>query len=68
MERISLDEVDELRRRGQPVFILDARKEDVYQASATQAAGAIRVSPDAAAESVAALGLPRDAWLISYCT
>ena len=41
-DRISLAELDELLRRGEQVVILDARKDDVYQASATMAAGAIR--------------------------
>jgi rhodanese-related sulfurtransferase len=68
MDRISLGELDELLRRGEQVFILDARKDDVYQASATRAAGAIRVPPDRALETVSGLGLPKDAWLVSYCT
>jgi NhaP-type Na+/H+ or K+/H+ antiporter len=68
LDRISLDQLDDLLRRGEPVFILDVRKEGPYQDSATRAAGAIRVAPDRATESVSALGLPRDAWLVSYCT
>jgi rhodanese-related sulfurtransferase len=68
VDRITLVELDELQRRGEQVFILDVRKDDVYQASATMAAGAIRVPPDRAVETVSALGLPKDAWLVSYCT
>lgn len=68
MDRITLDELDDLLRRGEPVFILDARKDDAYRDSATRAAGAIRVPPDRAVETVSALGLPKDAWLVSYCT
>ena len=67
-DRISLAELDELSRRGDSVFLLDARKDDPYSMSATQAAGAIRVPPDRAKETVSALGLPFDAWLVSYCT
>jgi sodium/hydrogen antiporter len=67
-DRISLAQLDDLLRRGEPVFILDARKDDPYQGSATRAAGAIRIIPDRATESVSALGLPKDAWLVSYCT
>ena len=67
-DRISFAELDDLVRRGKAVFILDVRKDDPYRASATQAAGAIRVAPDRATEAVSALGLPKDAWLISYCT
>lgn len=68
MDRITLDELDDLLRRGETVFILDARKDDAYRDSATRAAGAMRVPPDRAVETVSALGLPKDAWLVSYCT
>lgn len=68
MDRISLAELDDLLGRGEPVFLLDARKDDVYPASATRAAGAIRVPADRATETVSALGLPKNAWLVSYCT
>ena len=68
MDRITLDELDDLLRRGEPVFILDARKDDAYRDSATRDAGAIRVPPDRAVETVSALGLPKDVWLVSYCT
>jgi len=67
-DRISLAQLDDLLRRGEPVVILDVRKDDAYRASATQGAGAIRVAPDRATEVVSALGLPMDAWLVSYCT
>jgi NhaP-type Na+/H+ or K+/H+ antiporter len=66
-DRISLDQLDDVVRRGERVFILDARKEAAYRDSATRAAGAIRVAPDRATETVSALGLPREAWLVSYC-
>jgi len=68
MDRVSLDQLDDLVRRGEPVFVLDVRKDPAYRSSATRAAGAIRVEPDCAAAAVSALGLPRDAWLVSYCT
>ena len=68
VDRISLAQLDELRSRGEPVFILDVRKSDAYRDSATVAVGAIRVDPDRAVEIVSGLGLPQNAWLISYCT
>jgi len=67
-DRISLAQLEDLLHRGERVLLLDVRKEPGYQDSATKAAGAIRVAPDRAAETVAALGLPRDGWLVSYCT
>ena len=68
MDRISLAQLDDLARRGEPVVLLDVRKEPEYRDSATRAAGAIRVAPDRAPATVSALGLPRDAWLVSYCS
>ncbi|PYP17986.1 MAG: hypothetical protein DMD52_03780 [Gemmatimonadetes bacterium] len=67
-DRISLAQLEDLLHRGERVLLLDVRKDPGYQDSATRAAGAIRVAPDRAAETVTALGLPRDAWLVSYCT
>jgi len=68
VDRISLAQLDDLVRRGERVFLLDVRKESGYRDSATSAAGAIRVPPDRATETVSALGLPHDAWLVSYCS
>lgn len=68
MDRITFAELDELRRRGETVVLLDTRTEDAFRNSATKAAGAIRVPPDRPTETVSALGLPKDAWLVSYCT
>jgi sodium/hydrogen antiporter len=68
MDRITLAELDELARKGERLVLLDVRTEDAYRNSATTAAGAIRVPPDRATETVSALGLPKDAWLVSYCT
>ena len=67
-DRITAAQLDDLIRRGERVFILDVRKDDPYRHSATKAAGAIRVPPDRATETVSVLGLPFDAWLVSYCT
>jgi len=67
-DRISLAQLDDLLRRGERVVLLDVRKEPAYRASATRAAGAIRVPPDRATDTVRAVGLPRDAWLIAYCS
>ena len=67
-DRISLAQLDDLLLRGEDVFILDVRKYGAFQDSATKAAGAIRVAPDRATETVSAFGLPKDAWVVSYCT
>ena len=67
-ERITLEELDELERRGEQVALLDVRTEGAYRESSERARGAVRVPPDRPVEVVGAWGLPPDAWLVSYCT
>ena len=67
-ERITLEELAELERRGEPVVLLDVRSEGAYRESSERARGAVRVPPDNAVEVVGAWGLPPDTWLVSYCT
>ena len=66
--RITLDEVRQLKQEGAQVILLDTRKERAYEGSGLQARGAIRFVPDRAEMRARTLGLPRDAWLIAYCT
>lgn len=66
--RISIDELKRLWQAREPVIILDVRKIRAYEASSTQARDAIRLSPDRAVAAATELKLPRDAWLIGYCT
>ncbi len=67
-DRITFAGLDELRRRGEQVVLLDVRKDGNYAGSAMRAAGARRVPPTRPVETVSAFGLPPDAWLVSYCT
>jgi NhaP-type Na+/H+ or K+/H+ antiporter len=67
-ERITLQEIDHLRERGEPVAILDVRTESSYQRDRLQPAGAIRLPPERTAEAIPLLGLPPDTWLVLYCT
>jgi hypothetical protein len=66
-DRITLDELQALRSRGEPVVIADARKDDVYLAGAPQAAGAVRIGPRDPAGDARALGVPREATIAVYC-
>jgi sodium/hydrogen antiporter len=66
--RITVDEVRQLKREGAQVILLDARTERAYEGSDLQARGAIRFVPDRVEMRARTLGLPRDAWLIAYCT
>ncbi|HEX5759840.1 MAG TPA: cation:proton antiporter [Thermoanaerobaculia bacterium] len=67
-ERITLAQLAELERRGEPLAILDVRTESAYRETSERARGAVRVPPDRAVEGVRTLGLPLDTWLVSYCT
>ncbi len=66
--RIALDELKALEARGERVIILDVRKENSWNESDQKARGAIRLPPDNAAQLAAELALPRNDWLVAYCT
>ncbi|HZU07507.1 MAG TPA: cation:proton antiporter [Chloroflexota bacterium] len=65
--RLELAALRELQAAGAPVVLLDVRTERTYAHSPLQAQGALRLPPDHVAERAAALGLPRQAWLVAYC-
>lgn len=67
-ERISLEQVQVLRAAGEPLYMLDVRSERSYARSMQQISGAIRMLPDHVTERAAEFGLPKEAWLITYCT
>jgi NhaP-type Na+/H+ and K+/H+ antiporter len=66
-ERITIEEVDELVRRGERVVLLDVRTDTAYESESRRAARAIRARPDDAVRAVRVLGLPPDTYLASYC-
>jgi len=49
-------------------FLLDVRKENSWNESDQKGRGAIRLPPDNAAPLAAELALPRNDWLVAYCT
>jgi NhaP-type Na+/H+ or K+/H+ antiporter len=67
-ERITIPELLKLQAAGERVVVLDVRTERSFRESDTQARGAVRIPPDGAAERAAELALPREAWLVAYCT
>jgi NhaP-type Na+/H+ or K+/H+ antiporter len=67
-DRISIAELRRLWEVGEHVFILDVRTERSYNREPLQAAGSIRLQPDHVAERAAELDLPRDSWIVAYCT
>ncbi|MCI0528580.1 MAG: hypothetical protein L0Y56_14170, partial [Nitrospira sp.] len=66
-ERISIEELNQLWRLGEPVVILDVRTDRSRRGSDLQARGAVHLPPDHVAERVTELGLSREAWLVAYC-
>ena len=65
--RITVDEVQELQQRGEPVIIVDSRAERSYAQDDLQAAGAVRVPPDDPVRAATALRLSQHATLVVYC-
>jgi hypothetical protein len=65
-ERITLDELREMERRGERVVIGDARKDAAYYGEGRRATGAIRLDPDDRFETPVA-GPPRDTTIAVYC-
>ncbi len=66
-ERITFEELAALEQAGAPVVLVDVRRQPDFATLDRQAKGAVRVHPDKAVESAAALALPREAWLVAYC-
>ena len=66
-ERITVDELRDLQRRGARVTVVDARAERSYVADDLQAVGAVRIEPDDAARSATAIGLTHHGTLVIYC-
>ena len=66
-ERMTLAELRHLEDAGEPVVLVDVRKDRAWNESDIQARGAVRLPPDRARERAAELALPRHAWLVAYC-
>ncbi len=66
--RMTLEDVRRLYESGEPFIILDVRTDRTYDPSDQQVAGAIRISPAHPVEDIRRLDLPRQAWLVGYCT
>ena len=67
-DRISVAELRRLWEEGAEVLLLDVRTERAYNREVQQAAGSIRLQPDHVVERAQELDLPRDAWIVAYCT
>jgi NhaP-type Na+/H+ or K+/H+ antiporter len=66
-ERVGIDEVRELQRRGEPLVFVDSRASKSYNADDRQIAGAVRVPPDDAVRTATELRLAQHSTLVVYC-
>jgi NhaP-type Na+/H+ or K+/H+ antiporter len=66
-ERVTLDELEQLRQSGDPVILADVRTDRSYAADNIRAAGAVRLPPDNAVRRARELGLDRHATIALYC-
>lgn len=66
-QTITLEELERLRRLGEPLILLDVRTERSIETSESMAQGAVRMPPDHVVEQARELRLPKEAWLIAYC-
>jgi NhaP-type Na+/H+ or K+/H+ antiporter len=67
-ERITLEELQQLRSEGEPVILADVRTERSYRDDNLQAQGAVRLPPDEAVQRARELGLEHHATVVLYCT
>ncbi len=65
--RITIDELRALRAGGEPVVVVDARKDKSFREDPRLPLGAVRVNPDDAVQDARALRLPRNVTLAIYC-
>jgi len=67
LSRIGVEELKALQAAGEPVVILDVRKQRTLEESETTAQGAVRIDPEQAVREAERLKLPKEAWLVAFC-
>jgi len=65
--RISLEEMQALQAKGEPVVIVDARSIRSYDGDTMMARGAVRISPDDPVRDATEKRLSQRATLVVYC-
>jgi NhaP-type Na+/H+ or K+/H+ antiporter len=64
---ITIQEMLQLQKSGEPVLILDVRSERSYEDSDLHATGAIRIHPDLAVKRIKEMEVNKSSWLIAFC-
>jgi NhaP-type Na+/H+ or K+/H+ antiporter len=67
LERITLDELRDLRTAGEQVVLLDVRTQRTFDSDPFIASGAVRMPPDDAVRLATAHRIPWKATLVAYC-
>ena len=65
--RIGIEELKALQAAGEPVVILDVRKQRSFEGSDDTAQGAVRIDPERPVQEAERLRLPKEAWLVAFC-
>ena len=66
-QNITLEELDQLQKSGDPVVLLDVRTERSRDTSDLQAKDSVRMAPENVVIQAREMNLPKEAWLIAYC-
>lgn len=66
-ERVSVAEMERLKKSGAPLLVMDVRSERSFADSDKLAQGALRIPPEHAVERLRQLDVPRRTWLIAFC-
>jgi NhaP-type Na+/H+ or K+/H+ antiporter len=66
-ELVTIEEMQELQRAGEPVVVLDVRTPRTFDIDPFIARGAFRMPPDDAVRLARAQGIPWKATLVAYC-
>ena len=66
-ERVTLDELRELQRSGEPVVLIDVRTPRTFETDPFIARGARRMPPNDTVRLARAAGIPWKATLVAYC-
>jgi NhaP-type Na+/H+ or K+/H+ antiporter len=66
-EKITLEEVTQLLRAGEQIYLLDVRTARTYEDDPFIARGALRMPPDDAVRLASQRGIPWKATLVAYC-
>ena len=66
-DRISMEEFRALQSSGAPLLIVDVRADTSFNASPSQAQGAVRIAANQIVRRISELTVPRQTWIMLFC-